>query len=106
MRSIVDGHGPEVVEREPARRTTTFSGRGGELGRAGDPGGDERHARFERDACGARAPPRLVALPEPLLTAGALGEHHDDVAVATEADGGVDGLLVALPPSHGKGAAR
>ena len=27
------------------------------------------------------------------------GEHHDDVAVATEADGGVDGLLVALAPA-------
>ena len=47
-----------------------------------------------------------MPLAQALLAPRALGEHHDDVPLAAEPDGGLDRLQVALAAAHGKGAAR
>ena len=48
---------------------------------------------------------RLVLLPQSLLPARALGEHHDDVAVAAELDRRLDRLDVRLAAAHRERAA-
>ena len=86
----------EVVEHDRVAEDDLQLGQAAELGGAGDAGRDERDARLERDACGTRAPARLVPLAQALLAPRALGEHHDDVPLAAELDSGLDRLQVVL----------
>ena len=57
----------------------------------------ERDLRLEGDSGGARVGLGLARLAQSLLPARALGEHRDHVALAGEADGGLDGFDVGHP---------
>ena len=105
MSRVVDGHLAEIVERDRVAEDDLQLGEVAEVSGARDAGRHERHSCLERDPRRTGAPACLVTLAQPLLPAGALGEHDDDVPRPAEADGGLDRLLIALAPPHRKRAA-
>jgi len=61
--------------------------------------GTRRHARGERDPCGAGVRPRLVLLAQALLLARSLREHDDDLALARELGRRAHRIHVAFAPA-------